>query len=74
MLLTCAAAASLLLALGPTGAPTALGWLALVVAVPAVAVAALAGRPRFRRPAFPAVMLLTVGDVFLLLAGGAAVT
>jgi hypothetical protein len=37
-------------------------------------VAGLAGTPRFRRAAFPAVMLLTVLDVVLLLAGGAAVT
>ena len=65
--------ASLMLSLGPAGAPTTVGWLALVVAVPAVVVASLAGTPRFRRPAFPAVMLLTVGDVVLLLAGGAAV-
>jgi hypothetical protein len=42
--------------------------------VPAVVVAALAGTRRFRRLAFPAVMLLTVLDVVLLLAGGAAVT
>lgn len=67
-------AASLLLALGPAGAPTALGVAVLVVAVPAVAVAALAGTPRFRRGAFPAVMLLTVLDVGLLLAGGSTVT
>jgi 4-hydroxybenzoate polyprenyltransferase len=66
--------ASLVLALGPAGGPTALGITVLVVAVPAVAVAALAGTPRFRRAAFPAVMLLTVLDVVLLLAGGAAVT
>jgi 4-hydroxybenzoate polyprenyltransferase len=66
--------ASLVLALGPAGGPTALGIAVLVVAVPAVVVAALAGRPRFRRLAFPAVMLLTVLDVVLLLAGGAAVT
>ena len=36
-------------------------------------VAALAGTPRFRRVAFPAVMLLTVLDVVLLLIGGATV-
>jgi 4-hydroxybenzoate polyprenyltransferase len=65
-------AASLMLALGPAGGPTALGIAVLVVAVPAVVVAALAGSPRFRRAAFPAVMLLTVLDVVLLLAGGAA--
>ncbi len=46
----------------------------LVVAVPAVVVAALAGSARWRRLAFPAVMLLTVLDVVLLLLGGAAVT
>ncbi|MGY1600843.1 UbiA family prenyltransferase [Geodermatophilus sp. SYSU D00815] len=67
-------AATLLLVLGPPGAPTAAGWAGLVVALPAVVVAALAGRPRWRRLAFPAVMLLTVLDVVLLLAGGAAVT
>ena len=64
-------AASLVLALGPAGRPTAFGIAVLVVAVPAVVVAALAGSPRFRRLAFPAVMLLTVLDVGLLLAGGA---
>ena len=37
-------------------------------------VAALAGTARFRRAAFPAVLLLTVLDVVLLLAGGAALT
>ncbi|MGK5169643.1 UbiA family prenyltransferase [Geodermatophilus sp. CPCC 205761] len=65
---------SLLLVLGPAGPPTAAGWAGLALAVPAVAVAALAGTARFRRAAFPAVMLLTVLDVVLLLAGGAAVT
>ncbi|HEY0125773.1 MAG TPA: UbiA family prenyltransferase [Blastococcus sp.] len=65
-------AASLVLALGPAGRPTAFGVAVLAVAVPAVVVAALAGSPRFRRRAFPAVMLLTVLDVALLLAGGAA--
>jgi len=66
--------ASLVLVLGPDGRPTAAGWACLVLAVPAVAVAALAGTPRFRRLAFPAVMLLTVLDVVLLLTGGASVT
>jgi 4-hydroxybenzoate polyprenyltransferase len=66
--------ASLVLVLGPAGPPTAAGWAGLALAVPAVAVAALAGTARFRRLAFPAVMLLTVLDVVLLLAGGAAVT
>ena len=56
--------------LGPDGAPSAAGWACLVLAVPAVAVAALAGTARFRRLAFPAVMLLTVLDVALLVAGG----
>jgi 4-hydroxybenzoate polyprenyltransferase len=64
--------ASLVLALGPAGRPTGLGIAVLVLAVPAVVVAALAGTARFRRAAFPAVMLLTVLDVVLLLAGGAA--
>jgi hypothetical protein len=45
----------------------------LVVAVPALVVAGLAGTARRRRLAFPAVMLLTVLDVVLLLLGGAAV-
>jgi 4-hydroxybenzoate polyprenyltransferase len=63
-------AATLLLVLGPAGAPHALGWMAVVLAVPAVVVAALAGSARWRRPAFPAVMLLTVLDVVLLVLGG----
>ena len=67
-------AASLLLVAGPPGPPTPAGWAGLALAVPAVVVAALAGTARFRRLAFPAVMLLTVLDVLLLLAGGAAVT
>jgi 4-hydroxybenzoate polyprenyltransferase len=67
-------AASLVLVLGPEGPPTPVGWAGLALAAPAVAVAALAGTVRFRRAAFPAVMLLTVLDVVLLLAGGAAVT
>jgi 4-hydroxybenzoate polyprenyltransferase len=66
--------ASLLLALGPAGPPSALAWAACVLAAPAVVLAALAGHPRARRLAFPAVMLLTVLDVVLLLAGGAALT
>ncbi len=66
--------ASVVLVLGPTGPPTAAGWAGLALAAPAVAVAALAGTARFRRIAFPAVMLLTVLDVVLLLVGGAAVT
>ncbi|MDT0275846.1 UbiA family prenyltransferase [Blastococcus goldschmidtiae] len=74
---TCAAlllGASLVLVLGPDGAPSAAGWASLVVAVPAAVVAALAGTPRFRRLAFPAVMLLTVLDVVLLLTSGAGLT
>jgi len=67
-------AASLLLVLGPEGSPSAAGWVGLGLAAPAVAVAALAGTPRFRRLAFPAVMLLTVLDVVLLVLGGSAVT
>ena len=46
----------------------------LALAVPAVVVAALAGSIRFRRLAFPAIMLLTVLDAALLVAGGAALT
>lgn len=66
--------ASVALVLGPDGPPTEAGWAGLALALPAVAVAALAGTPRFRRAAFPAVLLLTVLDVLLLLAGGAALT
>jgi 4-hydroxybenzoate polyprenyltransferase len=68
-------AASVLLVLGPDGPPTPAGWVGLALALPAVALAALAGTTRFRRAAFPAVLLLTVLDVLLLLlAGGAALT
>ena len=67
-------AASVLLVTGPEGPPTTAGWVGLTLAVPAVVVAALAGEPRFRRFAFPAIMLLTVLDVALLVAGGAALT
>jgi 4-hydroxybenzoate polyprenyltransferase len=63
-------AATVLLVLGPAGPPGAAGWAAVVLAVPAVGVAALAGSPRWRRLAFPAVMLLTVLDVALLVLGG----
>ncbi|MGY1615129.1 UbiA family prenyltransferase [Geodermatophilus sp. SYSU D00691] len=66
-------AATLLLVLGPPGTPTTAGWAGVVLALPAVVVAALAGSPRWRRVAFPAVMLLTVLDVVLLLVGGASV-
>jgi 4-hydroxybenzoate polyprenyltransferase len=66
--------ASLLLVLGPPGPPSPLGWLACALAAPAVVLAALAGNPRARRLAFPAVLLLTVLDVVLLLAGGASLT
>jgi 4-hydroxybenzoate polyprenyltransferase len=67
-------AASVVLVVGPAGPPTAAGWMGLALALPAVAVAALAGTARFRRAAFPAVLLLTVLDVVLLVAGGAALT
>ena len=67
-------AASLVLVLGPDGPPAWWGWTGLVLAVPAVAVAALAGTARFRRLAFPAVLVLTVLDVALLVLGGAALT
>jgi 4-hydroxybenzoate polyprenyltransferase len=66
--------ASILLVAGPEGAPTTAGWVVLGVAVPAVAVAALAGTSSFRRAAFPAIMLLTVLDVVLLVVGGAGLT
>lgn len=66
-------AATLVLVLGPEGPPSASGWAGLALALPAVVVAALAGTARFRRSAFPAVLLLAVLDVVLLLAGGAAV-
>jgi 4-hydroxybenzoate polyprenyltransferase len=65
-------AASVVLVTGPAGAPSTAGWLGLALTAPAVVVAALAGTARFRRLAFPAVMLLTVLDVVLLLAGGAS--
>jgi 4-hydroxybenzoate polyprenyltransferase len=65
--------ASAVLVLGPVGPPTTAGWIGLGLAVPAMVVAGLAGSGPFRRLAFPAVMLLTVLDVVLLLAGGAAV-
>jgi 4-hydroxybenzoate polyprenyltransferase len=67
-------AASVVLVAAPPGSPSAAGWVGLALAVPAAAVAALAGTARFRRLAFPAVMVLTVLDVVLLLTGGAAVT
>ena len=66
--------ASTVLVGGPDGPPTPAGWAALALAVPAVAVAAAAGTGRYRRFAFPAVMLLTVLDVVLLVLGGAGVT
>jgi 4-hydroxybenzoate polyprenyltransferase len=66
--------ASLVLVVGPEGPPTLTGWIGLGLAVPAVAVAALAGTQRFRGLAFPAVMLLTVLDVVLIVLGGAAVS
>jgi 4-hydroxybenzoate polyprenyltransferase len=66
--------ASVVLVVGPDGPPTTAGWTGLALAVPAVVVAGLAGTARFRRLAFPAVMVLTVLDVVLLLLGGAAVT
>jgi 4-hydroxybenzoate polyprenyltransferase len=64
------AGASLVLVLGPPGPPGVSGWAALALAAPATAVAALAGTARFRRLAFPAVMLLTVLDVALLVGSG----
>jgi 4-hydroxybenzoate polyprenyltransferase len=67
-------AASVLLVAGPAGPPSTAGWIVLALAVPAVGVAALAGSSRFRRPAFPAILLLTVLDMALLVAGGAALT
>jgi 4-hydroxybenzoate polyprenyltransferase len=65
--------ASLLLVLGPAGAPTVPGWIGLGLAVPAVVVAAVAGSARLSRFAFPAIMLLVVLDVVLLLVGGAEI-
>ncbi|MBY3553221.1 UbiA family prenyltransferase [Modestobacter lapidis] len=67
-------AATLLLVIGPDGSPGALGWVAVALAVPAVVLAALAGSPRWRRAAFPAVLLLTVLDVVLLLLGGGSLS
>jgi 4-hydroxybenzoate polyprenyltransferase len=71
LLLGCA---SIVLVTGPAGSPTAAGWMVLVLAVPAVGIAALAGTARFRRVAFPAILVLTVVDVALLVIGGAGVT
>ena len=62
--------ATLLLVLGPAGPPDGPGRLAVVLAVPAVVLAALAGSARRRRLAFPAVLLLTLLDVVLLVLGG----
>ena len=63
--------ATLLLVLGPPGRPGAgragRGWPS---PCRRSSLAALAGSGRWRRLAFPAVMLLTVVDVVLLLAGG----
>lgn len=67
-------AAALLLVVAPEGPPAATGWTGLVIAVPAAATAALAGTPRGRRLAFPAVMVLSVLTVVLLLIGGSRVT
>jgi 4-hydroxybenzoate polyprenyltransferase len=66
--------ASILLVTGPAGSPTVAGWAVLTLAVPAVVTAALAGTTRFRRAAFPAILVLTVLDVALLVIGGAAVS
>jgi 4-hydroxybenzoate polyprenyltransferase len=66
--------ASAVLVAGPDGPPSIAGWVVLGVAAPAVAVATAAGTARFRRLAFPAVMVLTVLDVVLLLLGGASVS
>jgi 4-hydroxybenzoate polyprenyltransferase len=65
--------ASLVLVFGPSGPPTAAGWVGLAVAAPGILLASLAGTRRFRRAAFPAVMILTVLDVALLIAGGASI-
>jgi 4-hydroxybenzoate polyprenyltransferase len=66
--------ASIVLVAGPAGSPSPAGWGVLALAVPAVAVAALAGTTRFSRAAFPAILVLTVLDVALLVIGGAGVT
>jgi 4-hydroxybenzoate polyprenyltransferase len=66
--------ASAVLVLGPEGPPTTAGWVGLALALPAMVVAALAGTVHVRRAAFPAILLLTVLDVLLLLAGGANLT
>ena len=68
------AGAAVVLVLGPEGPPTPVGWAGLAIAAPAAVVAGLAGVPRYRRAAFPAVMLLTVLSVVLLLVGGAQIT
>ena len=65
-------AATVLLVLGPAGPVTVPGLTGLAVALPAVVVAASAHAGRFRRLAFPAVLVLAVLDVVLLLTGGAS--
>ena len=67
-------AATAVLAFGRPGPPGLIGWVALALAVPAAAVAALAGtgRTNLRRPAFAAVIMLAVLDTGLLVLGGAS--
>jgi len=66
--------ATAVLVWGLDDVPAVARWGGLVLAVPVVVVAALAGTPRFRRLAFPALMVLSVLVVALLVAGGAALT
>lgn len=67
-------AATVVLLVGRPGPIDLLGWVALLVAVPAALVAASAGfnRPEIRRRAFLAVIVLALVDTALLVLGGAA--
>jgi len=67
-------AATAVLVFGRPGAPGVIGWLALSLAVPAAALAAVAGlgHSRLRRQAFAGVVALAVLDTGLLVLGGAS--
>jgi len=67
-------AATAVLAFGRPGPPGVIGWLALALALPAAALAAVAGlgRPALRRQAFAGVVVLAVLDTGLLVLGGAS--
>ncbi len=67
-------AATAVLAFGRPGAPGLIGWLALALAVPAAALASVAGlgRPQLRRRAFTGFVVLAALDTGLLVLGGAS--